>query len=119
MLKFRLFLCAICLAATSPLHASPIIEVGKLTKAQLTSAIKNASDDTIIERDGVKATKAQWRSQLQARHKPLDMAKLKEFQDERRTQFEAAKKALQDEQDGLAAANNAEVKAEVDKLKSP
>jgi len=118
MWKTTLLLSAINLAAMSVLHASEIIQVEKLTKTQLQAALKTASDDTIIESKGEKKTKAQWRLEAQAKFKPLDISKLKELADERKAKFEAAAKALQDEQDSRTAEQNAQVTKEFDELKS-
>jgi hypothetical protein len=118
MLKTGIILCAMCLAATTALRAGPLIEVEKLTKAQLEQAVQAASDDTVIEYQGQSKTKAQWRSDFQAKNKPLDAAKLKEFADERKAKFETAAKALQDEQDRAIAEQNAQIEKDFDALGS-
>jgi hypothetical protein len=118
MLKTGISLFAISLASTSSLHAGQVIEVEKLSKAQLNEAIQTASEDTVIEFQGQKKTKAQWRSDFQAKHKPLDISKLKELAAERKTKFEADAKALQDEQDSRTAEQNAQVAKEFDELRS-
>jgi hypothetical protein len=86
--------------------------------AQLNEAIQTASEDTVIEFQGQKKIKAQWRSDFQAKHKPLDISKLKELAAERKTKFEADAKALQAEQDSRIAEQNAQVAKEFDELRS-
>ena len=107
MLKTRILLCAISLAATAPLHGEVTIDVGKLTKTQLREAIKTAPDDAVIEFQGVKKTKAEWRSQERAKYRPMDPAKLKELERQRNAMVEARQKALDDEQDSRVEAENA------------
>ena len=118
MLKTRMLLCALCLGATSPLYAAETIQVEKLTKAQLQEALKTAPDDAVIEYQGQSKTKAEWRSEWQAAHKPPDPAKIKAMADERRAKFEAVAKALQDKQDSAIAKENAAVDAEFEALKA-
>ncbi|MGA3342022.1 MAG: hypothetical protein ABSD11_15695 [Methylocella sp.] len=117
MLKTGMLLCAMSLASAGALHAGEAIVVEKLTKPQLQEALKTASDDTVIQYQGQIKTKAQWRSEFQAKYKPLDAAKLQELADARKAKFEAAKKALQDEQDRNIQAQNAQTRAEFDKLR--
>lgn len=118
MFKIGVLFCAVCLAGSSPLDAAETIQVEKLTNAQLQEALKAAPDDAIIEYQGQSKTKAELRSELQAQHKPLDPAKMKQLADQRRAEFEAAAKALSDEQDSLIAAENAKVDAEFEQLKA-
>jgi hypothetical protein len=118
MLKTGIFACAICLAGSDPLHAAETIQAEKLTNAQLQAALKAAPDNTIIEYQGQQKTKAELRSELQAQHKPFDTAKAKEAAEQDRSKFQAAAKALQDQQDAAVAAENAAVDAEFEKLKA-
>jgi hypothetical protein len=118
MLKLWILACAICLAGSSPLCAAETIQVEKLTNAQLQEALKAAPDDTIIDYQGIQKTKAQLRSELQAQHKPFDPEKTKEAADQSQAKFQAAAKALNDQQDAAVAAENAAVDAEFEKLKA-
>ncbi len=118
MLNIGILACAICLAASNPLCAAETIQVEKSTNAQLQEALKAAPDDTIIEYQGQQKTKAQLRSELQAQHKPFDTAKAKQAAEQDQAKFQAAAKALQDQQDAAVAAENAAVDAEFEKLKA-
>jgi hypothetical protein len=119
MLKRKMLVCAICLAAaTAAAHGAETINAEKLDKAQLLKAIQAASDDTVIEIEGVSKTKAQWRSDFQAQHKPPDAAKLKEMATQLQAKLEAAAKALQDKQDRDIAEANAKITKEFEALTS-
>jgi hypothetical protein len=119
MLKRKMLVYAMCLAGvTAAAHGDEIIEAEKLDRTQLLKAIKAASDDTIIQMQGVSKTKAQWQRDFKAQHNPPDPAKLKEMAGQRRAQFEAAAKALQDQQDRDIAAQNAKITKEFDALTS-
>jgi hypothetical protein len=119
MRKAGLLLCAITMAATSAAYAAQVIEVEKLTKAQLVAAIKAAPDDAAIEYQGQSKTKAEWLSELQAKFNPQDIAKATELAlSGRKAKLEAAAKALQDEQDKTVADQNAKVEKEFDDLSS-
>jgi nitrate reductase assembly molybdenum cofactor insertion protein NarJ len=118
MLKTGILLWTMSFATASALHADQVIELEKLSKAQLNETLIEAPDDAIIEFHGVNKTKAQWRSAFQADHQPSEVAKLKESLDERDAKYEAAAKALQVEQDGYIAEQNARVTKEFNEFKS-
>jgi hypothetical protein len=107
MLK-RLALGMAALAVASMALAAQTIVADKLSQPQLMAAVKNASDDTVIEFQGVKKTKAQWRAEEVARSKPTDPAKVKELERKRNAQLEARNMQLDKEQDSrIEAENNA------------
>jgi hypothetical protein len=107
MLK-RLALGMTALGVASMALAAQTIVVDKMSQPQLMAAVKNASDDTVIEFHGVKKTKAQWRAEEVARSKPTDPAKVKELERKRDAQLEARNIQLDKEQDSrLEAENNA------------
>ena len=118
MLKMTIFLCAMGLGASSQLLAGEIIQVEKLSKAQLQQALKAAPDDAIIEFHGQSKTKAQLRAELRAMWKPLDPARVRQMADERHAKFEAAVKALQDQQDSDVAAESAQAMKQFEELRS-
>jgi aspartate/methionine/tyrosine aminotransferase len=118
MLKRGILLCALCLAATTALHGTEIIEAEKLDQAQLKKAIEAASDDSVIEIQGVSKTKAQWRSDFLANPKLPDAVKLKEMANELQAKFDAAAKALQDKQDRDIAEQNSKTAKEFNALTS-
>lgn len=118
MLRTALLLCIISLAATSTLQAGQVIETEKLPKDQVLQALQAASDDTVIEIRGQSKTKAEWRSEFQAKYNPPDAAKLQALAAERKTKFDAAAKAFQDQQDQKLAKQNAEVMKEFEELTS-
>jgi hypothetical protein len=118
MLKTRLLVFALSWSVLSPLQAGETIQVEKLTKAELQAALKAAPDDAVIEYRGQSKTKAELRSELQAARKPPDLAKAKELADKRRANFEAAAKAVNDEQERRIAKENAAVDAEFEALKA-
>jgi hypothetical protein len=117
MLKTAIIVCAISLAATGSLHAGATIEVEKLSKADLLTALQTASDDTVIEFQGQSKTKAQWRSEFQATQKRA-LEKQKEADAAAKARFDAAVKALQDQQDAAIAMQNAETEKEFEALSS-
>lgn len=118
MLKRGMLLCAMCLVVTTALHGAEIIDAEKLDKAQFQEAIQAASDDTVIKIVGVSKTKAQWRGDFQAQHKPPDATKLKEMETQLQANFEVAAKALQDKQDHDIAEQNVKITKEFDALTS-
>jgi hypothetical protein len=118
MLKTATLLCAICLAAAGPLHAAEAIQTEKFTQQQLNEALKGAPDETVIEYKGVSKTLARWRSEFQATIKLPDPSLLKQLAAERQAKFDAAAKALQDQQDSDVAAQNAQIDKEFDELNS-
>jgi hypothetical protein len=118
MLRTRMLLCALGLGATSPLCAAETIQVEKQTNVQLQEALKAAPDDAVVEFRGQSKTKAEWRSEWQAAHKPPDPAKIKAMAEERRAKFEAVAKALEDKQETAIAKENAAVDAEFEALKA-
>jgi hypothetical protein len=118
MFKTATLLCAICLAATGPLHAAEAIQAEKLTQPQLAAALKGAPDETVIEYKGVSKPLAQWRSEFQATVKLPDPSLLKQLAAERQAKFDAAAKALQDQQDSDVATQNAQIDKEFDELNS-
>jgi hypothetical protein len=118
MFKTGIFLCAICLAAPTALHAGEVIHIDKLSKEQRSEVLKGASDGTLIEYKGQTKSLAEWRSYFQPKLNLLDPAQLKERADERKAKFEAAAKALQDEQDKQVAEQNAQTEAEFEALRS-
>jgi hypothetical protein len=118
MLKTATLLWAICLAASGPFHAAEVIQAEKLTQAQLGEALKGAPDETVIEYKGVSKTLAQWRSEFQATVKSPDPSLLKQLAAERQAKFDAAAKALQDQQDSDVAAQNAQIDKEFEELNS-
>jgi hypothetical protein len=117
MLKTAIIVCAMSLAATGSLHAADTIEVEKLSKPELLTALQAASDDTVIEFHGQSKTKAQWRSEFQAAQKRA-LDKQKEAAVAAQASFDAARKALQDQQDGAIATQNAETEKEFEALSS-
>jgi hypothetical protein len=118
MLKTGIFFCAMSLAVPTIIYAGGVIEIDKLSKAQRSEVLKTASDNTVIEYKGQTKSLAEWRSYFQPKFKSLDSAGLKEAADERKAKFEAAAKALQDEQDKQVAEENARTEAEFDALRS-
>ena len=118
MLKMTIFLCAMGLGASSQLLAGEIIQVEKLSKAQLQQALKAAPDDAIIEFHGQSKTKAQLRAELRAMWKPIDPARARQLDQERHARFVAAAKALQDQQDSDVAAENARTMKDFEELRS-
>jgi hypothetical protein len=117
MLNTRILLCALGLVTATALHAGETIEVEKLAKPQLREAMKKAPDDTVFEFQGVKKTKAQWRSEERAKYKAMDPAKVKELERERNTKFVARQKELDDEQDARIEAQNAQTMAKFNELR--
>jgi len=117
MLKIAIIVCAMSLAATGSLHAAETIEVEKLSKADLVKALEAASDDTVIEVHGQSKTKAQWRSEFQATQTRA-LEKQKEAVAAAQANFNAARKALQDQQGAAIAKQNAETEKEYDELTS-
>jgi hypothetical protein len=117
MMKIVIIVCAMSLAATGSLHAGATIEVEKLSKADLPKALQAASDDTVIEFQGQSKTKAQWRSEIQATQKRA-LEKQSEAAAAAKASFDAAAKALQDEQDAAIAKQNAETEKEFEDLSS-
>jgi hypothetical protein len=117
MNKIGIFLCGMSLIATSTVYGGEVINVEKLTKAQLDDALKLASDDTVIEYQGQNKTLAQWRSYFQEKYK-VDVAKQKALAEELKAKFEAAAKALQDAQDRDVAEANARITKEFDEFRS-
>lgn len=117
MLKTVIVVCAIGLAATASLYAAETIQVEKLSKDELQKALQEAPDDTVIEIRGQSKTKAQWRSEWQAAVK-LALERHKEAAAAAEAKFDAAAKALEDEQDKAIAEENARVDAEFEQLKS-
>lgn len=116
MLKARLALSmAALVVASMPLAAQNIV-ADKLSQPQLMAAVKNASDDTVIEFQGVKKTKAQWRAEEMARSKPTDPAKVKELERERNAQLEARNIQLDKEQNSRIEAENAQATAKFKEL---
>lgn len=118
MLKTGMLFCAMCLGATGSVHAAEVIHAGNMTDAQLQQALKSAPDTAIIEYHGQRKTKAQLRSAWQATVKPADAAKEKQLAVERQAEFQAAAKALQDQQDQAVAKQNAEITKEFQDLTS-
>jgi lysyl-tRNA synthetase class I len=117
MLKTAIIVCAMSLAATGSLHAGATIEVEKLSKADLLKTLQTASDDTVIEFQGQSKTKAQWYSEFQATQKRA-LEKQKEAAAAAQASFDAARKALQDQQDAANAKQNAETEKEFETLSS-
>jgi hypothetical protein len=115
MLK-RLVLSMAALGVASMALAAQTIVADKLSQPQLTAAVKNASDDTVIEFQGVKKTKAQWRAEEMARSKPTDPAKVKELERARNAQLEARNIQLDKEQDSRIEAENAAATAKFKEL---
>jgi hypothetical protein len=107
MYKIAIFLCAMSLIATRTV-AGQVIDVEKLSKAQLDEALKSASDDAVFEYQGQDKTLAQWRAYFQEKYK-LGVAKQKALAEGEKAKFEAAAKALQDEQDKSIAEENARI----------
>jgi Skp family chaperone for outer membrane proteins len=118
MLRTAALLCALCLTAAAPLRAADAIQVEKLALPQLREALKGASDDTPVEYNGVTKTLAEWRTEFQAKFKPPDPALLKQLAADQKAKFDAAAKALQDQQDKDVAAQNAQIDKEYDELTS-
>jgi DNA-binding transcriptional regulator GbsR (MarR family) len=119
MFKTGMLFCAMSLAATGSLHADEVIHADKMTKAQLQQALRSAPDTAVIEYQGQNKTKAQLRSAWQAMFKSVDPTKAKQLAAEHRAEFQAAAKALQDQQDQAVAKQNAEVTKEFRDLTSP
>jgi hypothetical protein len=107
MFRTAIILCAASLATTATLHAGDVIDADKLNRDQLKAALQAATDNTVIEHRGESKTRAQWRSVYQAQQ-AATMTTLKQLQAEGKAKFEAAAKALQDEQDKAVAEQNAE-----------
>jgi hypothetical protein len=118
MLRTAAILCALCLTAAGPVRAADVIQVEKLTQAQLGEALKDAADDTLVEYKGATTTLAQWRTEFQAKTKPPDQAVRKQLAADQKVKFDAAAKALQDQQDSDVAAQNAQIDKEYDELTS-
>jgi hypothetical protein len=119
MLKRKMLMCTTYLAAvTAAAHGGEIIEAEKFDRPQLLKAIQAASDDTVIEMQGVSKTKAQWQRDFKAQHQPPDAAKLKDTAEQLQAKFKAAGKALQDKQDRDIAEQNAKITKEFDALTS-
>jgi hypothetical protein len=118
MFRFWLLLSVTGVVASGPLQAGEMIHIEKLTKAELRETLKAAPDDAIIEYQGSSKTKAEWRRFWLTKVKPFDPAKLEELAHERQAKFEAAAKALNDEQDRAIAKENAAVDAEFEALKA-
>lgn len=118
MLRAAMLLCVISLTATGTLHAGQVIETEKLPADQVKQALLAASDDTVVEIGGQSKTKAEWRSYFQAQRKPPDAAKVQQAAAERKAQFDAVAKALQDQQDSANAAQNAQSEKDFEELKS-
>jgi hypothetical protein len=118
MLKIAMLFCAMSLGVTGSLHASEVIHADKMTEAQLQQALKSAPDTTVIEYQGQNKIKAQLRSAWQAAFKSVDPTKVKQLAAERQAEFQAAAKALQDQQDQAVAKQNAEVTKEFQDLTS-
>jgi hypothetical protein len=117
MMKTAIIVCAMSLAATGSLPAGATIEVEKLSKADLPKALQRASDDTVIAFHGQSKTKAQWRSEFQATQTRA-LEKQKEAVAAAQARFDAARKALQDQQDAAIAKQNAETEKEFETLSS-
>lgn len=116
MLK-RLALSMAALSVVSvAVAAQTTIVADKLSQPQIMAAVKNASDDTVIEFQGVKKTKAQWRAEEMARSKPTDTAKVKELERERNAQLEARNIQLDKEQDSRIEAENTAATAKFKEL---
>lgn len=115
MLK-RLALSMASLGVASMALAAQTIVADKLSQPQIMAAVKNASDDTVIEFQGVKKTKAQWRTEEMARSKPTDQAKVKELERERNAQLEARNIQLDKEQDSRIQTENAAATAKFKEL---
>jgi hypothetical protein len=118
MLKTGMLFCAMSLGATGSLHANEVIHADKMTEAQLQQTLKSAPDTTVIEYQGQNKTKAQLRSAWQATLKSVDPTKAKQLAAERQAEFQAAAKALQDQQDQAVAKQNAEATKEFQDLTS-
>jgi hypothetical protein len=117
MRKTGMLLGALCLGA-SPVCATESIHAGKMTEAQLQEAVKAAPDDAVIEVHGQSKTKAEWRNEWLANNKPPDQAKSKQLADDQKVKFDAAAKALSDQQESAIAKENAAVEAEFETLKA-
>jgi hypothetical protein len=115
MLK-RLALSLAALGVASMSLSAQTIVADKLSQPQLMAAVKNASDDTVIEFQGVKKTKAQWQAEEKARSKPTDPAKVKELERERNAQLEARNIQLDKEQDSRIEAENTAATAKFKEL---
>lgn len=115
MLK-RLALSMAALGVASMALAAQTIVADKLSQPQIMAAVKSASDDTVIEFQGVKKTKAQWRAEEMARSKPTDPAKVKELERERNAQLEARNAQLDKEQDSRIEAENTAATAKFKEL---
>src|SRR5215469_9426231 len=117
MLKTAIIVCAMSLAATGSLHAGATIEVEKLGKADLLNALQAASDDTVIQFHGQSKTKAQWRGEFQVTQQRA-LEKQKQAAAAAQASFDAASKALQDQQDAAIAKQNAKTEKEFEALSS-
>ena len=118
MFRTATFLCAVSLAATGTLRAADVIATEKLPTDRAEQAIWAASDDTIIEIRGQSKTKAEWRSEFQAKYQPPDAAKLQAIAAEQKAKFESAQKAFNDQKDQDIATQNAAVMKEFEELKA-
>ena len=117
MLKTAIIVCAMSLVATGSLHAGATIEVEKLSKADLLKALQAAPDDTVIELHGQTKTKGQWRGEFQVAQKRA-LEKQKAAAAAAKASFDAAYKALHDEQEAAIAKQNAETEKEFESLSS-
>jgi hypothetical protein len=118
MLKRMLLLLAMCLIATTTLHAGDTIETEKVDAAQLQQKLQGAADDTVIEIQGVSKSKAQWRADFRAEHGFPNGATLKEMADHLPANFETAAKTLQERQDRNIVEQNARLTREFNALTS-
>jgi hypothetical protein len=118
MLKAASMLCAMLLVSTGSLRAGEVIQVEKLSRAELLEALQKAPDDAVIENRGQTKTKAEWRSDWLATHKPPDAQALKNAAAAAKAIHEAHAKALKDQQDKAIAEENAKVDAEFEAIKA-
>jgi hypothetical protein len=118
MMKLATIICVMNLAMTHPLYAGDVIQVEKLSKAELLDALQKAQDDTVFEYRGQNKTAAQWRSEWLETHKPLDAEKLNEAAAAAKARFEADAKAFKDQQDKAIADETTKVDAEFEALKA-
>ena len=117
-MKLGTIICVMNLAMTHPLYAGDVIQVEKLSKAELLDALQKAQDDAVFEYRGQNKTAAQWRSEWLETHKPLDAEKLKQATTAAEARFQADAKAFKDQQDKAIADENAKVDAEFEALKA-
>jgi hypothetical protein len=118
MLKTQALGLALALTMVGPLHADETIAVESLSKPEAWQAIQAAPDDAVIEFQGQSKSKAQWRSDWLATHKPLNVADVRGRIAAMRAKAADEARAADDAEARRIADENAKVDAEFEALKS-